>query len=110
MALKKVVKKAAKVKEVKEPRITAKSVVVRLLGMKQVPSDTEIISTVLAEVEESNFKQTHLAWYKNQYRKGRWHEGVEQTIRQAAKPKVEKKGAKKVSKKVKVEATEEVEA
>lgn len=103
--LKKVVKAAVKaekkVKEPKAPRVTAASIVVEILSRKLVPTDEKIIEEVLEKLGEagveSKFQKTHLAWYKYQYKQGRFTEGEEQTINQEEKPKAEKP-AKKAAK------------
>jgi hypothetical protein len=112
---KKVVAKKAEKKVAaapKEKRITAASIVLGLLGMKAVPMDEAIIQAVHDGVENTKFDKTHLAWYKYQFKQGRWNDGEEQVIRQAPKVAAEKpaKAAKKVKKaKPAVEETEEEE-
>lgn len=111
-------KKTAAKKEVKEKRITAASVVIGLLGQRQVPNDEAIINTVLDTVEGSKFNKAQLAWYKHQYKTGKWHDGEPQTINQAKAEKAPKAAAKKAAKKttkatkaeVETEECEEVEA
>lgn len=106
----------------KEKRTTAASVVLGLLRSKVAPTDDVIIQTVLETVEGSKFNKAQLAWYKHQYKTGRWDDGEAQVINQAkapraekaATPKAAKKGAKKVAKTAKAavetEDYEEVEA
>lgn len=105
---KKVVAKKAekKVAAPKEPRITAASIVLGLLNLKQVPSDEDIIAAVHDGVEATKFDKTHLAWYKYQFKQGRWNDGEEQVIRQAPKAKVEKATPAKKVKKAKPAAVE----
>ena len=99
---KKVVAKKAekKVAAPKEKRVTAASIVLGLLGLKVVPADADIIQAVHDGVDETKFNKTHLAWYKYQFRQGRWNDGEAQVIRQEAKAKPEAaaKPAKKVKK------------
>ncbi len=109
----KVIKKVAKkAKVVKEKVITAASIILGLLAMKSVPCDADLIAAVHDGVEETKFDKTQLAWYKYQFRQGRWNDGEAQVIHQAAPVKAAKapktKTAKKVAKKAKpVEAEEE---
>ena len=119
MAKKKLVAKVTKTaKAPTRTGPTAASIVLGLLGMKNVPTDEAIINAVCEGVEVTKFDKTQLAWYKYQYRQGRWNDGEPQVIRQEAKPKTEKaiKAAKKtVAKKstkktAPIEETEEVEA
>ena len=112
--IKKVVKATVKVAKVaKKQVVTAASIVLGLLRMKDVPCDADIIAAVHIGVEETKFDKTQLAWYKYQYRQGRWNDGEAQVINQPAKVKAEKpakvaKVAKKASKKVvEVDETEE---
>ena len=103
------VKKA--VAPAKEKRISAASIVLGMLNLKVVPTDEQIISAVLEACEGSKFKKTHLAWYKYQFKQGRWNDGEPQVIRQAAvvkeAKKVMSKKGKAVSKKAKVVKVEE---
>ena len=111
-----------KVKEPKAPRITAASIVVEILGRKLVPTDDKIIEEVLGKLSDagvvSKFQKTHLAWYKYQYKQGRFNDGEAQVINQEEKPKAEKpakaapavKTVKKAAKKVAAPAEEEEEA
>jgi len=117
--IEKKVVKAAAVKAEKVKKVSAASIVLGMFNLKVVPSDQEIINAVQEACEGSKFDKTHLAWYKYQFRQGRWNEGEAQVIRQAAKAveKAEKPVAKKaVAKKVKkvvepvLESEEEVES
>lgn len=111
--MKKVIKKVTKkAKVVKEKVITAASIILGLLVMKNVPCDVDLIAAVHDGVKETKFDKTQLAWYKYQYRQGRWNAGEAQVIHQAAPVKAAKapkaKATKKVAKKAKpVEAEEE---
>lgn len=111
----KVTKKVAKkVKEVKAKVITAASIVLGLLAMKNVPCDADIIAAVQGGVEVTKFDKTQLAWYKYQFRQGRWNDGEAQVINQAVPAKVAEtpktKAVKKGAKKAKpVEVNEEEE-
>jgi len=93
-AVKTAVKAEKKVKEPKAPRITAASIVVEILSRKLVPTDEKIIEEVLGKLSdagvESKFQKTHLAWYKYQYKQGRFNDGEAQVINQEEKPKAEK--------------------
>lgn len=107
---KKVVKKVAKAaKEVKEKAITAASIVLGLLRMKNVPADEAIIKAVQDGVEETKFDKTQLAWYKYQFRQGRWNDGEPQVINQPAKAKAAKVAKKGKKAKAAAEETEETE-
>lgn len=102
----------------KEKRTTAASVVLGLLRSKVAPTDDAIIQAVLETVEGSKFNKAQLAWYKHQYKTGRWDEGEAQVINQAKAPRAEKavptktakKSAKKTARPVETEEYEEVEA
>ena len=124
--LKKVVAKLAKApKAVKVKEPTAASIVLGLFGLKVVPCDADIIKAVQGGITETKFSKTHLAWYKYQYRTGRWNDGEPQVIRQpieapkevATKKTVKKAGNKPVTKRapkavaaaVAVDADEETE-
>lgn len=54
-----------------DTRVTAASVVTKLLSLSRVPPNAEIIKTVLSTVPGSHFNPKQLAWYKTQYRHGR---------------------------------------
>jgi len=54
-----------------DTRVTAASVVTKLLSMSKVPPNAEIINTVLSTVPGSHFNTKQLAWYKVQFRHGR---------------------------------------
>lgn len=82
-AVKKVAAKA-------EKKVTAASIVLGLFALKVVPTDEAIIAAVHDGVEATKFDKTHLAWYKYQFRQGRWNDGEQQVIRQAEMPKAEK--------------------
>ena len=114
--VKKLVAKAKAPKVAKVKKVSAASIVLGLFNMKVVPSDEAIIQAVQEGVEETKFSKTHLAWYKYQFRIGRWNDGEAQVLRQAEKPKAEKaakpvvkKAVKKVAKKVAKPVADEVE-
>lgn len=107
---------AKKAVEAKVKKVSAASIVLGMFNLKVVPSDLEIINAVQEACEGSKFDKTHLAWYKYQFRQGRWNEGEPQVIRQEEKPKAEKaekaapkKLAKKVKKAVKPDIADEEE-
>jgi hypothetical protein len=79
--------KAAK----KNKKISIKDIVLKILAGKNVPGTDEIIALVLKECKANGittrFDKTHLAWYKYQYKLGRWHDGVRQVIHEKDVPK-----------------------
>lgn len=86
-------------KEKKEKRVTASSVLIRLLGAAHVKDDETIIEEVRGETGSKKFDKTQLAWYKYKYRLGALNgmDGKRHVIEQGSHTKEKKvKKAKKV--------------
>lgn len=72
-AAKRTAAKAAPRQEKKEsgPRVTAGSVLLEQLGLKQVKADAELVKMVRAATGSVKFDGKQLAWYKSQFRAGK---------------------------------------
>lgn len=88
-------------KEKKEARVTASSILIKMLGMAKVQDDESIIKEVRSETGSSLFDAKQLAWYKWKYRQGKLKgmDGKQHVINQGS-PKKEAKPAKKEKKKI----------
>ena len=62
-------KKKGSIKK-KEARVTASSVLIRLLGAAHVKGDEDLIEEVKGETGSGKFDKSQLAWYKWKYRQG----------------------------------------
>ena len=88
-------------KEKKEARVTASSILIKMLGMAKVQDDESIIKQVKSETGSSLFDAKQLAWYKWKYRQGKFKgmDGKQHVINQGS-PKKEVKPVKKAKKKI----------
>ena len=94
-----------------EKRITASSVVTRLLLLKNIPADDTIIATVRKETGSKKFNKLSLSFYKTQARNGELvgqTKAIDLPRSNAAQPKVPAKSVRH-AKKAKAKATEVVE-
>lgn len=88
-------------KDRREQRVTASSVLIRILGLAKVPQDEAIIAQVKDETGSTKFDAAQLAWYKWKYRQGalKGQDGKLQTIEQGEAKKPAKSKKKLVIKK-----------
>jgi hypothetical protein len=101
-------------KERRSDRVTAGSVLIRILSLAKVPGDESIIETVRKETGSKLFDEKQLAWYKWKYRQGKLkgQDGKKHVIAQGSplKAKAPKAEAKKRKVIVRKKAKEAVEA
>lgn len=92
----------------KEARVTAGSVLIKLLGAAKVQSDEAIIKLVKDETGSSKFDGKQLAWYKWKYRQGKLKgmDGKQHVINQGSPKKAEK--VEKTKKRIVVKSKKKV--
>lgn len=84
-------------KAVKEARVTASSVLIKLLGAEKVGSDEFLITQVKERTGSTLFDEKQLAWYKWKYRQGKLSgmDGKQHAIAQGSAKKAAKAAKKK---------------